>query len=64
MALRHYTLWEILHRGHPLLHMFLLGVILLMIGLGIPSWTLGGIGFLFVSFILGIGATAYYMEQL
>jgi len=44
--------------------MFLLGVILLMIGIGIPSWTLGGIGFLFLAFILAIGATAYYKGQL
>ncbi|MSS75275.1 hypothetical protein EXS73_03640 [Candidatus Pacearchaeota archaeon] len=64
MATGHYTLWELWHRGHPILQMFLLGVILFVIGLGFSSWTVGGIGFLFVAFIIGIGATAYYMGKL
>lgn len=60
----YYTLWELRHRGHPLLHLFLLGVLLLILGLGFSSWTLGGVGFLFVAFIVGIGATAYWMGKL
>jgi hypothetical protein len=60
----HYTLWELWHRGHPLLHLTLLGMLLFLVGISFSSWILGGVGFLFVSFVLGIGATAYYMDKL
>ncbi len=59
----HYTLWELWYRGHPVLHMFLLGVLLVVIGLGFSSWVLGGIGFFFVAFIVGIGMTAHILEK-